>query len=664
MRGVVFINSLSISGLNDFSLEEDRDSLSGASTGLSGNRGSNDFLLSYSGSVAWSSGSGNDAPRGDHSVIYSQAAEIPRGILILNEASGPAVVPDRDLATQSVRTPEPSPIQKFLAFNHYIKVYMDDSGGLADFTYDGMASVAKFNGHVLFSSKQESALDTGADDNDLTINMYERLLFHSDDPVFTLDAGAGNDHIVFEDSSLSATLNIIAGDGDDYIESRMNGTAFFHLSRGDNTFIGNEGAENILVWPSFNMITNWPITETNTNMAILTEINGTDGYGENRLYNIQHQFDNNGLPPLPENISPLDIDIHWLDQNGNEHSLITHEGALLLNSLSNQHGEKAEVWIHREFANDTDIISVFIMEELLHQKETCVTEINLNTGHDFNTVLSIDSNLNGTFITGAGDDELYLGYGEITSYSGAGNDKIFAYGAINNRVFTGDGDDEVTEDGGWDNYFDLGDGNDVFQTGGFNNEVHAGNGDDRLVGYNFNEYFYGDAGDDYLDGGDNGEDVLHGGAGNDTLYGGYGDDVLYGGDDDDILIAGIGQDSLTGGAGNDQFFLNAFDDYTNTINDFTLGEDVIKITDLLFAYDPLTDAIEDFLAVTATATGFQLKISLPSYGWFDHTLAEVHGSTLNPGTTAQDLIDQGALVIDNTVEDFNTRTLLPIDTVI
>jgi Ca2+-binding RTX toxin-like protein len=46
--------------------------------------------------------------------------------------------------------------------------------------------------------------------------------------------------------------------------------------------------------------------------------------------------------------------------------------------------------------------------------------------------------------------------------------------------------------------------------------------------------------------GEDGNDVLDGGAGNDVLFGGAGDDGLYGGPGNDVLIGGPGADHLYG----------------------------------------------------------------------------------------------------------------------
>ncbi|WP_342069590.1 calcium-binding protein [Yoonia algicola] len=70
---------------------------------------------------------------------------------------------------------------------------------------------------------------------------------------------------------------------------------------------------------------------------------------------------------------------------------------------------------------------------------------------------------------------------------------------------------------------------------------------------------------------------LVGTAGDDILQGHNGDDVITAGQGNDILRDGAGADILSGGNGADLFILSA-DGTTDTITDFTLGEDSIDLS--------------------------------------------------------------------------------------
>lgn len=94
---------------------------------------------------------------------------------------------------------------------------------------------------------------------------------------------------------------------------------------------------------------------------------------------------------------------------------------------------------------------------------------------------------------------------------------------------------------------------------------------------------------------------LYGGGGADTLNGGEGIDHLYGDTGDDTLDGGAGVDHLTGGEGADVFFFSAATGFTgvDVIHDYDPSQgDVIDLSDLLAAYyDPLTDSVDDFVAL-------------------------------------------------------------------
>ncbi|MEA3042933.1 MAG: hypothetical protein QOH47_771 [Sphingomonadales bacterium] len=91
-------------------------------------------------------------------------------------------------------------------------------------------------------------------------------------------------------------------------------------------------------------------------------------------------------------------------------------------------------------------------------------------------------------------------------------------------------------------------------------------GDDLLVGgagdptiENANNYLNGGSGDDVVIGGSRGDD-LDGEEGDDRLYGLGGADMLFGGGGRDLLRGGDGNDYLRGDADNDQMFGDAGDD--------------------------------------------------------------------------------------------------------
>lgn len=115
-----------------------------------------------------------------------------------------------------------------------------------------------------------------------------------------------------------------------------------------------------------------------------------------------------------------------------------------------------------------------------------------------------------------------------------------------------------------------------------------------------------------------GDDDVHGGDGADDIHGDDGDDLLHGGDGDDVLYGDDGLDQLFGGAGADTFVFEAASAYNDVdvIKDFDLSDsDVIDLTDILGAtYDPMTDAITDFVEMTDNGSNTILKVDQDGTG--------------------------------------------------
>ena len=120
-------------------------------------------------------------------------------------------------------------------------------------------------------------------------------------------------------------------------------------------------------------------------------------------------------------------------------------------------------------------------------------------------------------------------------------------------------------------------------------------------------------------GGDAQGDVLHGieavvgSAHNDVIRGGVFNDYLKGEGGDDVLTGGAGADQLFGGAGADIFLFEAITafDRIDRVQDFDLSEnDVLDVSDLLSAYDPLEHAIEDFVQITDSGANSTLAVDV------------------------------------------------------
>ncbi len=136
-------------------------------------------------------------------------------------------------------------------------------------------------------------------------------------------------------------------------------------------------------------------------------------------------------------------------------------------------------------------------------------------GEEIETMTSGSTNVSDTTITGAGEDDVLIGFrGNDTIEGGAGHDILFG----------GAGNDELNGDAGDDILF-------------------GGAGNDILFGGAGNDILFGDAGDDYLIG-TIGYDTLYGGDGNDLLKLEasnltFEDVLVDGGNGMDVLLAGV-----------------------------------------------------------------------------------------------------------------------------
>ena len=197
------------------------------------------------------------------------------------------------------------------------------------------------------------------------------------------------------------------------------------------------------------------------------------------------------------------------------------------------------------------------------------------------------------------------------SFGGEGQEVIDNTGQIHGRVSLFTGDDSIHNSGLMDGGIDLGDGNDLYDgRGGTDTGVIGGTGDDTFFAGSGKEVFDGGAGDDTFTAGA-GTDVFTGGDGFDTLsfvlsdhavtagiadgnhslagsgslslsgfeglVGSAWNDSLAGNAGNNRIIGGAGDDTLSGGGGADAFVFSQGDG-SDTISDFSAGDDVIDVS--------------------------------------------------------------------------------------
>ena len=253
----------------------------------------------------------------------------------------------------------------------------------------------------------------------------------------------------------------------------------------------------------------------------------------------------------------------------------------------------------------------------------------------------------GEYILGlGGNDNINAGDGDDSLYGASGND----------RLYGGKGND--TLDGGTNSdYMDGDSGNDTYIVDNSNDAVkEASNKGIDLVMSSITYTLVSNVenltltGTGNLDGngnglanvlsGNNGANTLSGNRGGDTIYGGNGDDTLFGDDGKDLIYGQDGFDTLWGGTGADTFVFEGATALNNVdfIKDFSSRSDIIDISDVIAAYDPLTEALTDFLMIETSGSGSTLKVDLDGtggvYSWTQ--IATIEGVT--------GLTDEAALV--------------------
>ena len=299
------------------------------------------------------------------------------------------------------------------------------------------------------------------------------------------------------------------------------------------------------------------------------------------------------------------------------------------------------------------------------------TAANVITGGAGNDTISAGDG-NDTLNGGAGDDSLTGGNGTDTvtyvdavsavtvnlatattqNTGGAGTDTLATIENLTGSAFG----DTLTGNSGA-NTIAGGDGDDTVEGAAGNDTLTGGNGTDTVsyasaasaVTFNLattTSQSTGGAGSDTVSGfenvtgsayndtltGDANANIIRGGAGNDTLSGGAGNDILYG---------EAGLDAMTGGLNADIFVFQAASAYSSidTISDFSTAQgDALNLANLLGEYDPLTEAITDF--VLAATSGANTTISVDR----DGTGATYGFTQIATLTGVTGLTDEAALV--------------------
>ncbi|MCB1563801.1 MAG: type I secretion C-terminal target domain-containing protein, partial [Alphaproteobacteria bacterium] len=177
------------------------------------------------------------------------------------------------------------------------------------------------------------------------------------------------------------------------------------------------------------------------------------------------------------------------------------------------------------------------------------------------------------------------------------------------------------------------DGNDYAYSTGESASIHGLGGNDTILGNTGDDHIFGGDGDDVLYDFRGGNNTLYGGEGNDVLYTGNGNDILYGSDGDDLII-GLG--------GADTFILREGDTGIDTIYYADAREgDRLDISDFLDQFDPLQDAIDDFVILSDDGFSTTVSVDVDGQGAGEAVqIATLYGST---GVEVEGIIDLSSI---------------------
>ena len=123
------------------------------------------------------------------------------------------------------------------------------------------------------------------------------------------------------------------------------------------------------------------------------------------------------------------------------------------------------------------------------------------------------------------------------------------------------------------------------------------------------------------------------GGGDDVIYGGAGDDIIFGQEGDDVIYGGLGNDVLYGGSGADSFVFMDANEGVDTIKDFNVAEgDVLDISNILSGFDPLTDALTNYVNVVHNGADTVVQVDVTGTGANFQTIAVLEGVSVDLDT--------------------------------
>lgn len=261
--------------------------------------------------------------------------------------------------------------------------------------------------------------------------------------------------------------------------------------------------------------------------------------------------------------------------------------------------------------------------DLLKSLSTEVIGVGINIGSKISNINEIDSNgisLNiddanelSAALAGASPLNQLSAVGGDTLVGGEGKDIIFGDAVNTDSLATAYGID-LPPGSGWDVFAQL-------EAGGSASAPSWSRADTIL-------YIRANAEDLAAESSGSGNSTRAGG--DDVIYGGAGDDLIFGQEGDDVIYGGLGNDVIYGGSGADSFVFMDANEGVDTIKDFSVAEgDILDISNILTGFDPLTDALTDYVNVTGSGADTIVQIDVTGTGANFQTIAILEGVSVD-----------------------------------
>jgi len=539
--------------------------------------------------------------------------------------------------------------------------YVDDAlDVIVEFADEGIDTVIAAMSYTLGAQVENLTL-TGRVAANATGNMLNNTLV-GNDAVNVLDGGAGDDYL----DGGKGTDTMIGGLGNDtFVLDSKRDVVIENPGEGNDTIIagftytlddvfenltlleGARGKQNAFGNAADNVL------QGNSNINTLNGLAGADsmyGGGGNDVYFVDDANDL-VIENADEGIDTVNAGVSFVMGDHIEKLVLTGTGNIdgtgnaLSNTITGNNGDNTldgglgADTLDGGAGNDTYIVDD--AGDVLKDRsgtETVIASVSWKLANGFeNLTLAGAADLSGignsavnTLTGNDGNNTLDGGSGNDTLIGGFGADRLIG-GSGSDNLMGGEGDDIYVIDTLGDVIVEnVGEGVDTVETTvsytlgtNLENLVLSGNASISGTGNALNNVLTGNRGTNTLAGGD----------GNDTLEGGMGNDRLDGGDGDDFLYGQHGSDILTGGTGTDTFVFEAATAYNgrDTLTDFNTGEgDVLDLRDLLEMYDPLTDALSDFVRIQDSGADALVSVDRDGTGnsanWVQiATLQDVNG---------------------------------------